>query len=484
MKLKKIILPVIWWGLLLVSGQLGAQPAGGPQQQVRDILQLKANSKTDFSIHFVDPATGQTIFQHRCDAAQIPASNMKLVTTAAAVEVLGADFVYQTVLGLLEGSLVIIAGGDPLLGDPVMAAEKGLKNDEIFDLFLAQLQQRKITHINRDLLIDDFLFDDVRFHPSWPVNQANNWFAAEVSALNFNDNCIDVTISPAAQAGQLAGYAINPNTSYVNITNECITAAKGTNTCWAARQLGANHITLKSEVRNEDTIYVTVARPSAFFGHLLAEHLLQAGINIDGRLIIKQIRGEKGRPPANFEVLLTYRTPLKEVLLRANRDSLNLAAECLFKTAGAYYKPPGATENQQGGWPGGRRAVNAFLEKLQVDPNQYQIDDGSGLSRENRLSARCLTQVLSYMYRHPAGEMFRQTLATPENGTLKKKRRFSEPAYQGRIFAKTGYISGAWALSGYCRTADGQWLAFSILAQNATAGPVPAMDEIVKIIMK
>jgi D-alanyl-D-alanine carboxypeptidase/D-alanyl-D-alanine-endopeptidase (penicillin-binding protein 4) len=128
--------------------------------------------------------------------------------------------------------------------------------------------------------------------------------------------------------------------------------------------------------------------------------------------------------------------------------------------------------------------VQAYLHRLGLDPNAYVIDDGCGLSHENRLSARCLTSVLTDMWDGAARELFRDSLATPEKGTLEKSVRFGDKSYVGRLYAKTGYIAGVRALSGYCQRADGGWLAFSILADNANGDSRVVIDDVVAEMMK
>jgi len=469
-----------WLSLWVWPTAAGGAQAPALEERIRGVLNQPRLQQTEFSIHFCDLETGRTVFAHNADLPLRPASNMKLVTTAAACATLGREFEYQTVAGLLEGNLAILGGGDPLLGDPRRAGKEGYDIDELFRRILEQLRGRGLAAISGDLLLDDFLFDDVRFHPSWPTDQGNNWYTAQVSALNFNDNCLDVTARAGEGSGKPGVLSLKPDTRYVSVENLTETAASGRGGAWAVRKAGTNEITVRGSVRSESTFSVTVERPSAFFGQVLAEYLARHEAPIKGKLVIRQLRDEGGRPPARLDTLVTWKTPLAEVLSRANQDSLNLAAECLFKTLGVQ---KGASKGG-GSWDSGRQAVTAFLGGLKVDADQYVIDDGSGLSRQNRLSAQCLTKVLCHMGKHPAGEMYRQSLATPEAGTLRRAKRFREPGYQGRLQAKTGYVNGAWALSGYAQRQSGEWVAFSILA-NGTSGPsrTAVLDEILKAVI-
>ena len=456
--------------VLLCCGRTLAGARGDSTDAIKNLISKAQRGKSVISAHFCDADSGRTLFSYKADLPMTPASNMKIVTTAAAVDRLGPQFAYETLFGLWGDNLVIIGGGDPLTGE---AGDHG-DSDDVFRLFAAlaeTLSERKLKTIPGDLIIDDTLFDDERFHPSWDIKQANKWYAAQVSALNFNANCVDITVRPGASAGGLAKYRTRPETAYVEITNKAVTKTSRSNTTWAARKANSNQITLRGGCRNEQEIRVAIDRPSAYFGFVLAEYLLARGITIEGTLIVRPIRLDQGVLPEGIDWLLSYRTELTAVLTTCNQRSGNWAAECLFKTLGA-------DTGRAGSWASGREAVGAFLGKLDVPEGQFQLDDGCGLSPQNRLSARTLTSVLTYMHNHQAAEVFRESLATPEMGTLSKKRRFSEPMYRGRIYAKTGYISGARALSGYYRTKRDRWLAFAVLANNGTTNK--DIDAIVK----
>ncbi len=462
------ILLILLWSLGGLALPLLLMPQVCSAGSIREILHHPDNSQTRFSVHFFDPSTGETVFAYNADVPLMPASNMKLITTAAAIEQLSPDFIYETVFALSGDDLAIFAGGDPLTGDPVLAERDSRDIYFIFQNIYEQLQKRNIKVIRGNLLIDDFIFDDQRFHPSWHPADADDWYAAQVSALCFNNNCIDITVSPGDVSGEPALVSSIPQTSYVTIINKCRTITSGPQTAKIHGQVGAKKITLTGNVRYQQSFKgVPVERPSAYFGHVLAEYLLKRGIEINGKLIIKQLRDDRGRLPANLEVIHTHQTPMQDVLLRANRDSLNMVAECLFKTLGAYHALPADCVYQQGSWSRGRVAAIDFLDKLAIGAIHYEIDDGSGLSRQNRVSARGFTTILRYMYNHSSAELFRGSLATPTSrGTLKNSRRFREETYRDRIQAKTGYMRGIWTLSGYAQTQKGKWLVFSILANR------------------
>ena len=476
------LLFLTWTIIVLITLPEGVGPVWAQEQQVLELL--VQHPQTTFAIHVCQADSGRTILDYQGDKPMIPASNMKIITTATAVDVLGTDFIYETKAGLLGNNLVVIGSGDPLIGDPVIAEEKSRDPRQIFRQIQASLEQQKISRIAGDLLIDDFLFDDQRYHPSWSPAESNKAYAAQVSALNFYNNCVDFTLKPSGTAGRPVRYSLFPDTTYVTVTNRSETTITGTQTAWASRELDTNQITLRGWTRYEHVLTVAIERPSAYFGHVLAEYLLAHDIRISGQLKILGVCDAQRTPPAEFEVLSTYQTPLAEVLIRSNQDSENMVAECLFKTAGAHFRLKNGTKPVQGSWSSGKEAAGAFLGKLGVNPSQYTIDDGSGLSRKNQVSAKCLTAVLTYMHQHAGAAIFRDSLATPAAGTLRNNRRFQEPQYQGRIFAKSGYINQVWALSGYARRSDGIWLAFSILANGGAPSPMKTIDQMVKILME
>lgn len=448
-------------------------------RRVEQLLSQKGCQGGAFSIKIIDAATSEVFYQRDSDKVLTPASNLKLVTTAAGIKRLGYDYAFTTVFGRRDKDLVIIGSGDPLLGDPVIAEEKGLKIDTVLAQLVEVLRQKNITIIEGNLLLDDTIFDDVRYHPSWPADQAINWYAAQISGLNFNNNCLDVSVKPGGQ-GRAGIVSLSPATYYVELENKTKTVASGKNTCWASWAKKYKTLSLRGNVRSAQTLYVTVDRPSAFFGMVVAEYLSQHGIAIRGELRVLRLRDNQGKMPADMEPLLLYKTPLEAVMCRANQRSLNLAAECLLKHIGAQWSKEKKEPLVQGTWANGRASVEAFLQELGCLEGSFKLDDGCGLSHENRLSATVLVKVMHYVYQSGYFERFLTTMAQPGAGTLQRRFRQNLGGLQDRLYAKTGYVNGAWALSGYYQRSSGQWVIFSILANRKSGGSLRAViDDIV-----
>jgi serine-type D-Ala-D-Ala carboxypeptidase/endopeptidase (penicillin-binding protein 4) len=176
-----------------------------------------------------------------------------------------------------------------------------------------------------------------------------------------------------------------------------------------------------------------------------------------------------------MQVLVIHQTPLATVLAGANKFSTNLYAEALTKRLGA------AMSNESGTWENGAAAIGEFLQSIGVPPEQFTLDDGSGLSKKNAVSANAITSVLARDFHGPNRDVFVQSLAVGgEDGTLDK--RF-QGDLRGRVFAKSGYVAGVFALSGYVRTRDNRYFAFSILMNNVHTNAAKDLQErIVKAI--
>ena len=438
--------------------------------KVETIVASQTQGKVRIAVKIVNPATGAVIYSHNASAPMTPASNMKLVTTAAALNYLGPDFAYLTGVGLIGDSIAVIGSGDPLLGDKLTLQKNNLDAGWVLKNVAEILRKNNVTTIS-DVIIDDTVFDDELVQPNWPKKELNRWYAAEIAGINYNDNCIDII---AETVGSKVELTLDPPTSYVNIINNCKVAPKQTDTTiWGARPVGSNVITVSGVCYKKcQPVSVTIDRPPAFFGTLLAEELKRSGVAVKGQLVEREIL-----PQEQFKLLAVYRTPIWDVFDRCNKNSLEVAAESLLKTIAAYRQPSG----KGGSWAQGKQFVSDYLVSLGISSDQFVLDDGCGLSENNRLSANLLTAVLLDIYKKPEWQKFKETLAVGgEDGTAGKW--FDEPKYRGKIFAKTGYIGGVKSLSGVCTTEAGDRV-FSIITNKTNGKSRQAINDIVKAII-
>lgn len=460
--IKKTIIIV----LLVLSNASFA--AGGIAGRIDRIINRPSQKKVNFSVHVVNAGTSRSVYSFNEHKAMIPASNMKIVTTAAALDVLGSDFEYKTVAGLCGDDLVVIGSGDPLLGDERTDKKYLRQKGWLLDKIVERIRQRGVRSVN-NIVIDTTVFDDMRVHPSWPVEQLNKWYACEVSGLNYNNNCIQMTTSTAS--GRVS-ISIQPRTDYIKIINKVRAIKSGKGAVGAYRTTEANKLVVKGKCKKKQGPFaVAIEEPAGLFGHLLRAKLLEAGIKVRGEVAIKPVSRN-----CEFAAVTEYRTPIADCLARCNKDSLGLAAEALLKTMGAYAN----LDRKGGSWQGGQHVVTNYLSGLGVDGSEFFIDDGSGLSRENRLSAYAITKVLLDVYNGDSWLLYKESLAAGGvDGTIRKY--FREKKYKGKIFGKTGYIAGVKSFSGVCITDNGDYV-FSILTNKANGKSRGAINDIAKAI--
>lgn len=425
------------------------------EQRVRTLLANADLRDTTYSISVVDLTDRENLVDLNAHRTMIPASNMKLITSVAAMDVLGPSFVFQTSLNLLPGSnnqpsdLLVIASGDPAFGDPKLLAEHGIDVERLLEKFVDAVLASGQKHFAR-LLVDDRVFDQNFVHPTWPRDQLNRWYCAQVAGLNFHTNCLDVTPSPADRAGLPPAIEIMPQVNFIQTTNDAVTARP--RTFWISRRLGSNDITFHGKVpyRFAEPVHITVHDPPLFFARLLQERLARRGVTVDRVARVSEdapVMREQRQP------LFVFRSLMPVVLQRVLRDSQNLFAEALLKRMG--YELTG----QSGSWTSGSAAVRqAVHQRLGAKAANMIIADGSGMSRGNRISAALVTDLLASVY-HDAQRatadspeaakwlMFRESLAEAGEPGTTLRHRLDD--LQATVLAKTGYIREVSCLSGY-----------------------------------
>ncbi len=453
-------------GLLsLLSGAPGKDLA----QRIDTILGKPALRRVLFSACVVRSVTGEVVYERNPHLALMPASNMKVVTGAAALERLGSDFTFVTRVGLCGNSLVVIGSGDPLFGDKDKPSRESRSAQAVLQEIIARLAEKGVVSVS-DIILDTSIFEDQRTHPSWPRSQLHQRYACEVCGLNYNGNCID--ISAVNKNGKVILY-LEPRTDYIRLVNEMKSGSWRQNWFAVERTDVPGRLIIRGQCGRQAGPYsVAIENPALFFGHLLADSLVKAGIRVDGEL-----REQPSSRESEFVPVAEFRTPIAECLERMNKDSLGLAAEALLKTLGA----ASGSNGQPGCWESGAWAVAEYLRDIGVRDEEFAIADGSGLSRDNRLSAAALTQVFLHLSFGPHWQTFKSTLAVGGyDGTIED--HFWEKKYRGRVMAKSGYIQAVRALSGVVQTDRGEYI-FSFLANRAGSGARGAIDAAVKAIV-
>jgi len=455
--------------LALVTAYAGAVPIARSgvdalATQIDAALADKRLAGASVGLHVVALGSGRVLYSRNATTRLLAASNQKIITAATALRELGPAYEFKTTLfaagamdtqnGTLRGDLILVGGGDPSLGSPLV----GEGPYDQFDQWARSLAGRGIRRVTGDVVAHDGFLDRVHVHPSWPRVQLWRPYCAPVSALSLSDNCITVNVKPAKQVGRLAVVGLDPAFSLLKTVNRCKTSSKR-HAIWLERKDGSFTIRVGGHIRKTSRGYpgrVTVPEPALYTAHVLAEALRRGGIQVDGEVRLVSDADLAGR--AQWQPLASRRVGLTRVLEVMLKKSQNTYAEHVIKTVGA-------ERRQDGSWEGGLECAAGFLRGLRFDPEQFTLADGSGLSRGNCLSPAVICGVLEAMDRSELGETFRDLLpVSGMDGSL--KRRLSSSPYKGKVRAKTGYLYRVGALSGYAETRTGTRVAFSIMIND------------------
>ena len=449
------------------------------QTDIYDILQAPelANATVGISIQNVE--SGESFYKINPNTSLIPASTLKLFTTAAALDALGPDFRFTTRLyiqgiikpsGELDGNIIVRASGDPTMSvffykDPLI----------IMDNIALALDSIGVKSIKGNIIIDYSYFDNQEYGPGWAIDDITFPYSAPVSAISFYDNKVDVSIKPALKVGDVARLTQSPENHFVRIVNNVITAEPGSPTIiYSEKDQRSSVIDIHGAISNPSmddkasgkiadkqyTLGVAVDNPSQYFLHLLRMRLEKMGIRIRGTLLDNEHLDD----PIDYMGLQVFYSivspPLADIIKVINKHSHNLAAEMLFKTI--------AKENTgEGSYEKAAEYMRKFIARMGIMPENCSIVDGSGLSRLNLMSAQQQTTLLSTIYRSSMRDSFYASLAVPgEKGTL--SNRLTKSLAEKHVHAKTGSMNNVSCLSGYITTRDNEVLACSIMINGFT----------------
>lgn len=471
---------------------LGACTGSNPSAQQVDLverldetLHRRDDGEVKYTARVLDLSDGRELYSVSPDEPFIPASNCKLAVSATALDRFGGDRRLRTYLCVDGDDLWVIGSGDPGVGDPTIAKKYGKSVTTVFDEWADALLARGITRVPGKLYFWDGAFDRVLTHPSWSKGFAGDWYAAPVSGLNFNDNCIDVSISPTRK-GEPPSYSVVPPTKRVKIVNKAVTGGDDEKAEDASIERDRDELVYTITgacTQPTDLKSKSIIDPGEFFADALRTHLEKRGITILGR----SWRAESplgGHPvPPSDSIVAVHETLMSDILGRINKQSQNMFAEAMSKLAGRDYLLEKTGQFVPGSWEAGSDAVKDFLSRLKIDHSGLVVADGSGLSRDNRVTARLITDLLMKMHRRPDGQAYRRSFSSAgEDGTLRNRMK----DVRGHVFAKTGYIGGVRACSGYVKTRAGKWLAFSIIYNeiDGSVSPYEALqDEAIRVLV-
>ncbi|KRP53450.1 D-alanyl-D-alanine carboxypeptidase/D-alanyl-D-alanine endopeptidase [Pseudomonas poae] len=419
-----------------------------------------------------DAQSGSTLYQHNPRTRLIPASNLKLLTTAAAMDVLGPQYRFATQL-LSNG----VQQGDRLTGNLYL---RGLGDPTLqfadYQALAAQLARLGVRQVQGDLVLDDTWFDAERLGVDWAQDDESTYYGAQISALTVSPNAdfdagtLLVTAKAPAAVGQPVSVEISPATDYVQLSNRAISGPG--NTYGITRQHGTNLLQLSGALApgKQSRQWVSVWEPTQLVANLFEQALAQQGIEVLGRRVIG------GASPATAKLLAEHHSaPLQELITPLLKLSNNNMSEALLKAMGRKTANAGTAQ-------AGVAAVAAFMTRQGLDPATLSQVDGSGLSRRNLVSSQNLTDVLLATAKQPWFDAWYNALPIAGNadrltgGSLRYRLRGT--AAENNLHAKTGSMAGVSSLSGYITDASGRRLVFSMISNNyvSDAAPIRALE--------
>ncbi len=470
--------------LFLQESLVQAQPATSTPRELSDQLNRLLNDdqyqNAIWAVKVVDLETEKILFEQDAEKSLMPASNAKLYTTAAALDLLGPEYRYETRLyrdgpienGVLKGNLIVRGSGDPTIG------ERYAKGDPAMVLrnWARALRNLNIKRIEGDIIGDDDLFDDLLLGYGWSWDDEPYYYSAEISALTFYDNSIQVILE-GQHLNMPAKLRWEPfNTSYVDVTNNTRTVhPDSSDDIDYIRPRNFNTIEAVGKIypTEIDTSYITVSNPTRYFVHVFREVLVQEGISVSGRPVDVDVLSIKPNydSPRTSELLVHRSPPLSEIIVILNKESQNLYAELLLRTIGVNQPVKiSANDDEPTSAEMGILAAKETYGRARVDTSRIKLLDGSGLSRMNLVTANMTSNLLSYMWHHDSLHV-RQSYYNSlpiggVDGTLEDRLRRGS-SYQN-VRAKTGTLTGASALSGYVSSAAGTPLMFVLMCNNYT----------------
>ncbi len=443
--------------------------------------------------------TGHVLFEENAGKLLMPASNMKLYTVAAALDRLGPDFRFKTSIyaaalpdkrGRLRGDLIIYGRGDPTFATRFNGGDYYKAIDDL----AARVAAAGVKQVDGDIIGDESYFTGTPRGAGWEWDDLQWYYGADASALTVNDNAVDLSVKPGAKVGDACiitvgpdiGRVVSTNTAHpdgsfsfshadpsdnppVTLANNMTTTPRGTKRdLTVERGLGQKLIVVSGSLPLDDAGYagsVAVLRPALAFAAMLRSALVKRGVAVKGRTFAVDAEARRGAsfdPAQLIEIAMRESPPFSEVAAQTLKPSQNLYTELILRTLGKQF-PAAAPELTTAA--AGTGVVRTFLNEAGVDTTYLSLADGSGLARQNLITAESIVQLLTYMSRHRYAQVFRdaQPLAGVD-GTLRNRMKNTPAA--GNVRAKTGTLANVAGLSGYVTSAAGERLVFSIIVNH------------------
>lgn len=455
------------------------------QAKIRQILFRPELRRGRVGVKIVSLDTGKTIFEQDADKYFMPASNMKSFTVAAGLEKLSPNFRFVTSVlanslpdadGTIRGDLVIFGRGDVSISTAFYDGDYYRGIDELAN----RIAQAGVKKIEGNLVGDETFFSGSAIPSGWEWDDLQWYYGAEVSALPLNDNAVDLSIRPTAPNAPCS-VQIQPVNTLYKIVNRCVTTGTRRD-IRVVKKIDQNILEVYGSMPANDEGFkgaITISRPAELFVEMLRQRLLQKGITVTGRNLVRNEKLAGLETTAPVEIARLESVPFSVIAAKTMKPSQNLYTETILWTLGEQLgdkNNPKLSSAERG-----IAVVKSFLRQIGIADDAVIQYDGSGLSRHNLITPAASVQLYEYMAKRSPHSIAWQNSLTigGVDGTL--ARRFKGTKAEANMRGKTGTIDQVSALSGYVTTAAGERIVLSILVNGvpATSNRVSAIDAIV-----
>ncbi len=445
------------------------------QNRIDSLLSSDFFNSSQAGISFYDLTENKLLFKRNEKLLFRPASNEKILTTAAGYLFLGENYKFKTSVyhtgevndSICNGDIYIVGGFDPDF------------TSHDLDSIVSEIKHSGIKEISGNIYGDVSAMDFLFWGEGWMWNDDPEPYAAYLTPLTINKNSVQIAYGPG-EIGKEAIIELIPKTDFLPIRNSSVTVDTGKTTIRVTRDwINRNNTILVSgnitKTSKRDTISINVFNPAFYFLNLMKESIKQNGISFKGKVDTLTL-------PQQAKKIFSFERNIEPVITNTNKISDNLSAEMILRALALNPTNKPATAEK------GIRFVDSLITLAGLNPKSYRIVDGSGLSNYNLISAELLSEILKYYY-FKKPDLFPKLLSSfpisGVDGTLKNRMKESK-AFK-RVHAKTGTISGVSSLSGYLESKSGHMIAFSILIQNFVGSSAHArsiQDKLCEIIFE
>jgi D-alanyl-D-alanine carboxypeptidase/D-alanyl-D-alanine-endopeptidase (penicillin-binding protein 4) len=461
----------------LASTRLATRTIEELRARIQEVVHSEELAPAMFAVKVASLDTGRTLYEENAGKLLRPASNMKVFTISAALDRLTPDYRFTTSVyaaarpdaaGVLRGDMTVYGRGDP----SISASFNNGDYYRAIDDLAARIAAAGVKRVEGDIVGDESYFNGAPVGMGWNWDDLTWYYGAEVSALSVNDNSLDLFVKPGATIGAQCVVTTGPVTPLVSIVNRTTTSPRGTKRDVSVyRSLGESVIEVGGSVPVEDATGYTgsigLSHPALLFVYMLRSALVQHGVQITGKSRTMDARARNNVPlntSALVEIANRQSPPLSQIATQTLKPSQNLYTELILRTLGKVAAQPAPANPNRTNEDAGIEVVKIFLREAGINGGLI-ITDGSGLSRNDMVTADATVQLLTYMNRHRDAQVLRDALPIAGvDGTLKS--RLKGTAAANNLRAKTGSLSSAATLSGYVTSASGERLVFSIMANN------------------